>query len=166
VPISGVDASSCMAFFSAYWGRPVDNSSGAFDAYEWNATGRANAAKYVHGDDRNHPRAWLEDGAASVEVVGERGSTLVFSAAQLHGTVPNTSGNTRFSVDFRTVHLDDLHARVGAPNPDSSSTGTTLRDFHRARDFEKLPEDTIALYETGPISDRGTLVYEPELPPE
>jgi hypothetical protein len=153
-----------MAFFSGYWDKAVDNSSDGFDAYEWNAHGRADASRYVRGDDRNHPRAWIAERSPSVEVVGEPGSALIFSAAQLHGTVPNTSGHTRLSVDFRSVNVSDLLVGAGAPNRDSHSTGTTLRDFHRASDFEKLPDDVIATYETGPVSNDGALVFDPHLP--
>ncbi len=72
------------------------------------------------------------------------GGTIVFSAAQLHSTVPNTTDRTRFSIDFRTVNLDDLAEGIGAPNIDSECTGTTLRDFVRASDLEPLPDDLIA----------------------
>jgi hypothetical protein len=64
--------------------------------------------------------------------------------------VPNTTSRTRFSIDFRTVNLDDLADGVAAPNVDSECTGTTLRDFLRASDLEPLPEDIIAMYDTRP----------------
>ena len=71
----------------------------------------------------------------------------MFSGAQMHSSVPNDSGRTRFSIDFRTVNLDDLLEGVAAPNVDSECTGTTLRDFLRASDLEPLPEDIIAMYD-------------------
>jgi hypothetical protein len=71
---------------------------------------------------------------------------MLFSAAQLHSTVPNTCGLTRYSIDFRTVHLDDVWNKAGAPNVDSASTGTTMRDYIRASDYSHLPEDAIAQY--------------------
>ena len=85
-----------------------------------------------------------------MRVVTPPGGTIVFSAAQLHSTVPNTTSRTRFSIDFRTVNLDDLVEGVGAPNIDSECTGTTLRDFLRASDLEPLPEDVIAQYDKRP----------------
>jgi hypothetical protein len=60
--------------------------------------------------------------------------------------VPNTTDRTRFSIDFRTVNIDDLADGVGAPNIDSSCTGTTLRGFVRASDLEPLPDALIARY--------------------
>ena len=73
------------------------------------------------------------------------GGTLIFSAAHLHSTVPNTTSRTRFSIDFRTVNLDDLSS-TAAPNIDSACTGTTLGDFLRASDLEPLPDDVIESY--------------------
>jgi hypothetical protein len=61
--------------------------------------------------------------------------------------VPNTSGKTRFSIDFRTVHIEDVRARREAPNVDSACTGTSLRDFLRAKDFERFPEEDALAYE-------------------
>ena len=74
---------------------------------------------------------------------------MLFSAAQLHSTVPNTCDVTRYSIDFRTVNLDDLINRCGAPNVDSACTGTTLRDYIRASDFTRLPDEVVALYLDG-----------------
>ena len=76
------------------------------------------------------------------------GGTILFSAAQMHSTVDNTSGRTRFSIDFRTVHRDDVLARRGANNIDSDCTGTTLRDYLRGTDFARLPEEVVAPFDT------------------
>jgi hypothetical protein len=77
------------------------------------------------------------------------GGILIFSAAQLHSTVPNTTKRTRFSIDFRTVNIDDLVDGLGAPNVDSECTGTTLGDYVRASDLEPLPDELIERYRTG-----------------
>jgi hypothetical protein len=61
--------------------------------------------------------------------------------------VPNTSGRTRFSIDFRTVNIDDVVSRREAPNVDSECTGTSLRDFLRASDFERISEGVALAYE-------------------
>ncbi len=73
----------------------------------------------------------------------------MFSAAQLHSSVPNVSGKTRFSIDFRTVHLDDVIAKRGAPNADAECTGTTMRDYFRGSDFSHIPDDIVSLYDDG-----------------
>jgi hypothetical protein len=67
----------------------------------------------------------------------------------MHSSVPNDSGRTRFSIDFRTVHLGDVEARRGAPNIDSECTGTTMRDYLRAADLAHIPEEVCLSYEGG-----------------
>jgi hypothetical protein len=74
---------------------------------------------------------------------------VIFSAAQMHSTVPNTSGHTRFSIDFRTVNVEDVTNRHGAVNVDSACTGTSLRDFLRASDCSRLAETLVAPYDAG-----------------
>jgi hypothetical protein len=88
------------------------------------------------------------------------GGVILFSAAHLHASVPNTSGRTRFSFDFRTVHLDDIGAKRGAPNIDSECEGHMLRDYIRARDLKHVPDEYMALYDDGSEAT-GALVYEP-----
>ena len=73
-----------------------------------------------------------------------------YKKPQMHSSVPNTTGNTRFSIDFRTVHIDDVKSLTGAPNIDSECTGTTMRDYLRGSDLEHIPEDLVARYEAGP----------------
>ena len=76
----------------------------------------------------------------------------MFSAAHLHSTVPNTSERTRLSIDFRTVHLDEL-IDGGAPNLDSASTGTTIRDYVRGTDFDLVPDEILGYYEAETPTD-------------
>jgi hypothetical protein len=148
LPVYEVESHNSMAFHPEYFDHPVRNSSADYDYEEWSKTGRQQAAKQVKKETRKQPQPEepleLEP---DVRVVTPPGGTLVFSAAQLHSTVPNTTRSTRFSIDFRTVNLKDLIDRVGAPNLDSECTGTTLRDFVRASDLEPLPDDVVALYD-------------------
>jgi hypothetical protein len=88
---------------------------------------------------------------------------VLFSGAQMHSTVPNTSGVSRYSIDFRTVHLDEVVSKSGAPNIDSASTGTSLRDFMRGTDLSRLPEEIVSLYDETCV-DEG-LIFQPELTP-
>jgi hypothetical protein len=61
--------------------------------------------------------------------------------------VPNTTDVARYSIDFRTVHYDDVMQHRGAQNIDSRCTGTTMRDYLRASDLSHLPLEAIALYD-------------------
>jgi hypothetical protein len=147
LPVYPIEAQNCMAFHPQYFDTPIRNSSEGYDYEQWNKTGRQQAAKQVKKETRKQPQAEepleLEP---DVRVVTPPGGTLVFSAAQLHSTVPNTTERTRFSIDFRTVNLDDLLEGEAATNIDSECTGTTLRDFLRASDLEPLPEEVIERY--------------------
>ncbi|MFI6506284.1 hypothetical protein ACIBCT_01645 [Streptosporangium sp. NPDC050855] len=148
IPVYEVVPENVMAFHPQYFGTPVRNGSARYDYAEWKRTSRLTAARHVRGDTREQPRPEEEVTLEpQVRVVPEPGGVLVFSGAQLHSTVPNTSGRTRFSIDFRTVHIDDVRARRGARNVDAACTGTTLRDFVRCADLASMPEELALEYE-------------------
>jgi hypothetical protein len=148
LPVYDVAPENTLAFHPSYFGRLVPNSSCEYDYGRWVQTGRQHAATITKTETRAQPRP-LEpiDPSSETRVVPPAHGAIIFSAAQLHATVPNTSARTRFSVDFRTVNVVDLAEGVGAPNIDSACTGTTLRDFIRASDLAPLPEAIIAAYE-------------------
>jgi len=109
LPIYPFDPESSMAFHARYWSQPIKNGSSQFNYYQWNMDGRKNAAKHITSDTRVQTRAEepleLEP---QIRLVCPPGGIVLFSAAQLHSTVPNTSGLTRYSIDFRTVNINDL----------------------------------------------------------
>jgi hypothetical protein len=162
LPIYPFDAESSMAFHARYWGKSIRNGSSGFNYYQWNADGRKNAAKHISDDTRVQPHAEepleLEP---EVCIVCPPGGIVLFSAAHLHSTVPNTSGLTRYSIDFRSVNIDDLVAMTGAPNIDSAPTGTSLRDFRRAADLIRIPDDVVRAYDKQ-SGQEGALVFEPD----
>ena len=80
----------------------------------------------------------------------------------MHSSVPNTSGVTRFSIDFRTIHVNDAAAKRGAPNIDSACTGTVMRDYLHGTDLSGVPDEVIALYDDG-TEARGELIYSPKV---
>jgi hypothetical protein len=151
IPIYDLESGRSMAFHPHYWSQPVRNGSRAYNYAEWNRTSRFNAAQHVKQDTRVQPRPEepmeLEP---QTRVIPPVGGILIFSGAQMHSTVPNTTGKTRFSIDFRTVSLEDARAFRGAPNVDSACTGTTMNDYLRALDLNHVPEDLVAMYEPGP----------------
>jgi hypothetical protein len=81
------------------------------------------------------------------------GQVLLFSGAQLHKSIPNTSGRARFSVDFRTVNVPDLMAGRGAPLVDAYCTGTAIRDFISVADETTFDEQTVVDLFGAPPSD-------------
>jgi hypothetical protein len=162
LPIYDIESEGSMDFHPRYWSAPVENDSHAFNYFEYNATGRKHAAQHIKSDTRKQPRAMRPvDLEPAFRFVGRPGSLILFSGAHLHSTVPNTSGRTRFSIDFRTVNITDIIAQNGAPNIDSSSPTSALRDFMRGSDFSRIPDALIKPYEQEGIAS-GELVFQPE----
>lgn len=150
IPIYSMPPGSGMNFYPNYWERSVRNSSRSYNYAEWKATSRFNAAKHVHKDTRIQPRSEESMNLHSpLSVNGAPGSLTVFSAAHMHASANNQSGETRFSIDFRTVHWDDVMSGTGAKNVDSQCSGTTMGDYLRASDLAHLPQDWIARYDNG-----------------
>jgi len=148
LPIYPVVPENVMAFHPQYFGQPVRNGSARYDYAEWNRVSRHSAAQHIKTDTREQPRP--EEPVSldpQIRVVPEPGGILMFSGAQLHSTVPNTSGRTRFSIDFRTVQIDDVREHRAAENVDARCTGTTLRDFVRCTDLATMPEELAVDYE-------------------
>ena len=161
LPIYEIESDSSMAFHPNYWSQPVKNGSREFNYYEWNRVGRKSASEHIKTDTRKQPKPeepmTLEP---QLRLVTGPGGIVLFSAAQMHSTVANTTGRIRYSIDFRTVHLDDVQNNTGAPNIDSYPTGTSLRDFVRCSDLTRMPEEIVARHDNGSVED-GVLVYGP-----
>jgi hypothetical protein len=160
MPVFDLGADNAMAFHPEFFDRAVPNDSARYNYYEWNAKHRATAASNLDSDARPlpGPDTPIDLGSSSVFVT-QVGGLIEFSGAQLHSSVPNTSGRTRFSIDFRTVQIDDLRAGRGAANVDSHCTGSSIRDFVRASDLSAMPADVVAQFVDG-TEDRGSLVYD------
>ena len=161
LPIYDIASESSMAFHPRYWDTPVKNGSSEFNYYEWNSTGRKDAAKHIKSDTRKQPKPEEPiEVDPQIRCVVPAGGIVLFAAAQLHSTVPNTSGIARYSIDFRTVSRSDLEHGRSAPNIDSKPRGTSLRDFVRASDREPLPDELIERYDDAEARE-GELVFQP-----
>ena len=164
IPIYGIEANHGLALHPRYWRDPIKNDSRKYNYYKWNKEFRPDASKHVKDDPRPLPRPTepveLEP---QIRPVCPVGGVIMFAGAQLHSTVPNNSGKTRFSIDFRTVQLDDLIQKKGAPNVDSECTGTSIRDFLRTSDLSRIPDEVVALYSDGTETE-GDLIYQSSEP--
>ncbi|MGH8730037.1 MAG: hypothetical protein ACREV9_18170, partial [Burkholderiales bacterium] len=160
LPIYAIESENSMAFHPRYWDEPIVNDSSGYNYYKWNQHHRASAPQHLKNDTRPLPRPLQKvEINPQVRLIPSVGGIIIFCGQQLHSTVPNTSGKTRFSIDFRTVNLDDVAYKRGAKNIDSACTGTALRDFLRATDFTRLPDEIIALYNDG-TEGEGVLIYQ------
>lgn len=158
-PLHELLPDNCLAFHPLYFDRAVANNSEIYNYYEWNKNSREHAAQHVRSDTREQPKAQVPIERHDLRIIVPTGALILFSGAQLHETVPNTSGVARYSIDFRTVHIDDVVAHRGAANIDSQSTGTTMRDYVRCTDLQPLPADVVATYDDGTEVEQEVLVF-------
>lgn len=162
MPVYEIESSNAMAFHPMYWNRAVANGSSDYNYYVWNSQHRGpEVAKLLKEDPRPLPRATVPvELDPQIRLLCPVGGMMMFSGAHLHSNVPNTSGRTRFSIDFRTVHRGDAMARIGARKCDEQSTGTTMRDYLRGTDLSRLPEEVIALYDDDTVA-AGQAIFQP-----
>ena len=149
LPIYPLDRENCMGFYPRYFDEAVQNNSEIYNYYEWNEKSRAQASQHVKSDTREQPKAQQDLEPVTVRFLPPPGGIILFSGTQLHETVPNKANVARYSIDFRTVNIDDVENRVGAHNLDSRCTGTTMRDYLRASDQAHIPEEIVRIYDDG-----------------
>ena len=162
VPVYDITADNTMAFHPRYFREPVANTSSGYNYYLWNQQFRgAHVAELTKSDNRPLPKPKQDvEMHPQIRVVVPPGSMLMFSAQHLHSSVPNTSGVTRFSVDFRLVNTDDARERRGAPNVDAHCTGTTMRDYLRGTDLAHVPDDIVKMYDDE-TAGQGGMLFQP-----
>ena len=128
MPIYELNSENCMALHPHYFGREIKNGSSQYDYQRWNLESRFNAAKHVKADTRVQPHAEEPiELDPQIRLVCPVGGAYQFSAAHLHSTVPNTSPMTRYSIDFRTVHVQ----RLGRPGRSEQRRFGMHGDHHR-----------------------------------
>ena len=91
MPVYSLNSENCMAFHPYYWDHPVKNGSSSYNYQKWNLESRQNAAQHIKTDTRVQPKpeepVQMEP---QVRLICEVGGPFLFSAAQLHSTVPNS----------------------------------------------------------------------------
>jgi hypothetical protein len=142
LPVFPVRDDNAMSFDLASFDRAVPNSSDTFDYYRNNAA-RLTTAAQVTREVQARPGALNHHPGQELIILPAPGGVLLFSGAQLHASIPNTSGRARFSVDFRTVDVGDMIAGRGAPLVDAQCTGTAIRDFINVADERSFDEQTV-----------------------
>ena len=128
IALPDVPEDRAFSFYPEHFEKPVKNDSDLFDYNDWMQTvGWQNTRGQ---GDVPYPYALncppkTERTSFSCNV----GDIILFSSAHLHGTNPNETNLCRFSLDFRTVHLEDHKNGKGAPNVDNDSTPDALHDY-------------------------------------
>jgi hypothetical protein len=142
LPIFPVRPDNSMSFDLQKFDRAVPNTSDTFDYYR-NNTHRLTTASSVTKEQQARPGAIDHQPAHELIVLPPPGSILLFSGAQLHTSIPNTSGLARYSIDFRTIDVRDLLNERGAALVDVQCTGTSVRDFRNIGDGSHFDEDLV-----------------------
>jgi hypothetical protein len=161
LPIFPIREDNSMAFDMSGFGRAVPNTSDTFDYYRNNSQ-RLNTARQVGREEQSRPGAIDHKAAQELIVLPSPGSVLLFAGAQLHTSIPNTSGLARYSVDFRTVDARDLAAGRGAPVADANCTGTAIRDFRNIADGSDFDEDLVVRLLGAPPEDAMLVFSAPQ----
>jgi hypothetical protein len=150
LPVNELTANNGLGFHPQYWTRPIKNGSRTYNYAEWNRASRFDAVKHIGTDTRVQPRAEEPfDWSDEIRPLFPTNGLIVFSGQQMHSSVENTSARTRFSIDFRTVHMAEVETGAGAPNIDSECTGTTMGDYLRCSDLSHVPQQWIDRHEQG-----------------
>ena len=137
-PIFDLTTERTIAIYPDYWDKPLANTTATwcFDAL----LAKRNEAQRERSF--NYPNAPApiekvnEDGV--VKLIIQPGDVLNFASAQLHASVPNTSSETRFSVEMRTISVEDLNTMRQAPNLDNAGTKPMYSWFKNIETKETL----------------------------
>lgn len=128
-PLFELDENRTLQIYPSYFNKSVPNTSSSWDYFELkrcrkeSSKGKAYSQMPVFDGDET----WLEKlSSDAVPIVVEPGDLVLFSGTHLHSSVPNHTGLSRISTEWRTFDssdFQDLSKKRGAPNPD----GTYLR---------------------------------------
>ncbi len=136
-PVWPLAARRTMGFYPSYWTRPLPNTSAEWSFREFLASRKrasgGRAAAYPSA-----PRALSEPDENAAPLMMHPGELLCFSSAYLHCSIPNATSLTRFSLEIRTLHLDDLRKRRGAPNADNAGADLLAGLFSAVADGAPL----------------------------
>lgn len=135
IPLHEIEESFSFDFWPDAFDRVVENDSEIFDFDTWVSRGQEKRIGWQNqktGLTAAYPQ--LRQPVESISgpvlpVLAQRAELLLFSGQHLHKTRLNESGTTRFSLDFRTVQMNDFQVGGGARNVDNRSTGSSIVQF-------------------------------------
>ena len=138
-PIWPATRARTIGFFPDYFRRPLANTTAEWSFGKYLAARKAAPA----GQKPDYPAAPVaaeNPKGAIVPAAVAQNDVMCFSAAHLHGSIPNASALTRFSFEIRTVNLADRRAQRFAPNADCQTPKPAARIFFRIGDGKSLAE--------------------------
>lgn len=132
-PIYDIDEGRTMEIYPDLFTEPLPNTSAEFDIVALREQS-ADSTTVV-------PRLSIDSfDAKALSVVIRPGDLLAFSGAHLHRSVPNTTDETRYSLDTRTIWIADAVSGRGAPNVDGRARWRNPGWFRRLDDGTPLHE--------------------------
>jgi len=138
-PIYLLTPERSMAFYPDYWQRPLAN-----DTATWSIDEYIRQRNLLPNKERKVPYSSVPLPTEQVDVshvcpvMLEPGDLLCFASAHLHASVQNTTDRTRFSVEMRTVNINEVLAGYGAPNVDNDGPCPMYNWFRRISDNYSL----------------------------
>ncbi|MEO0422120.1 MAG: hypothetical protein AAF184_07280 [Pseudomonadota bacterium] len=106
-PVSPVSRLNTLGLYLQHWQQPVENESDTWSFEDYRAHRQAAGGQGRSVAYPSAPRAKLPPPAQEATPLElPVGHLALFSGAQLHVSLPNHSGVTRFSVETRTVRLE------------------------------------------------------------
>jgi hypothetical protein len=139
-PVYPTSEERTMALYPVLWDRSLRNSSASYDLPALVKRVAEKGRESITGEMAVPELLESLDPAQAVPVVIEPGSVIVFSSAHAHAGVPNSSEQSRFSLETRTVWIPDVRTGRGAPNVDGAARWMAPGFFYRVSDGEPLNE--------------------------
>ncbi|MFT5355959.1 MAG: hypothetical protein ACI9KE_003180 [Polyangiales bacterium] len=133
IPLHDLGEDETFEIYPERFNTAVPNDSEIFDYDDWVRDGwelKIGWQKQTSGVSARYPTVIGQPPRGPAQTVqGQAGDNLLFAGAHFHATRPLENGTTRYSLDFRVVHLGDHDAGRGAPNVDARCRGSALRDY-------------------------------------
>jgi len=117
-PIYPVQAGNSLLIYPDAWDRMVDNDSATWDLQELQRLrAQGDVGDYPLLPNALNPAQWGEP----VALLPKPGDIVAFSAAHLHASAINQTGQSRYNIEGRTLDADAFEAGDGAPDADAQA---------------------------------------------
>lgn len=145
-PLYSYEAGNGIEFYLDHFNKPIANTTADW-RYEQFASARKLQSDELKPGFKSIPSLLEKPTGPIFRPVIEPGELLCFSAAHLHGSGINTTGQSRFSYETRTVNLQDIQSDEKARNVDNDSSAQLLKLFKNLADGSPLTKAHFDLIE-------------------
>jgi len=122
IAVENVTSDSTFFIAPSFFDKSVENTSSKFDLDVWDAQFRYKASSSIKREEREHPIPLQAlQNTSMLPCAIPPSHEICFSGHHLHGSLPNTTDQTRLSIDYRVIvsGFDGLYPN----NIDSESRG-------------------------------------------